>query len=131
MENDYLFIVEELLDGREPVTDQMIQLLIEEDQKKLLVSLIAIPKNLENRACRPRYLPVESKKYTDAVRAIHSDFKDRKDSKVDVFYGERELHFLDILVCALDGNAKSKDIIELLKLMSAEVMQGSLADGRD
>ena len=46
LKQDYTFMVEEILDGQVPVTDKIIALLLKENQKKLLVNLISIPKNI-------------------------------------------------------------------------------------
>jgi len=45
LENDYTFMIEEILDGLMPITSKMIELMLQEKQIKLLTSLIAIPKN--------------------------------------------------------------------------------------
>jgi len=45
LENDYTFMIEEILDGSVPVTSKIIELLLKEKQIKLLTSLISIPKS--------------------------------------------------------------------------------------
>jgi hypothetical protein len=56
-------MIEEILDGQVPVTDRMIKLLLKENQKKLLIKLIAIPEH-SRRAKRPKYICLDSKKYS-------------------------------------------------------------------
>lgn len=47
----------------------------------------------------------------------------------DIFQGEREIHFTDIINVALETNEKSQSIIELISLMRSEVSQNNLPDG--
>jgi hypothetical protein len=56
LERDYTFVVEDLMDGRAPVTNKMIELMLIENQFKLLTSLIAV--NPRSGATRPQLLNV-------------------------------------------------------------------------
>lgn len=60
-------MIEEILDGQVPVTDRMIKLLLKENQKKLLIKLIAIPEH-SRRAKRPKYICLDSKKYSQSIK---------------------------------------------------------------
>jgi len=52
-------MVEEILDGRVPVTDKIIELILKDKQLKLLIRLISIPKNLQERCFRPKYFNLD------------------------------------------------------------------------
>ena len=100
LQNDYQFIVSDMLDGRAPITNKIVELLIRENQKKLLVSLISIPKNLEASHTRPKYFHLDSKQYQQAIREA---FLRAKSPMAEVYggMGEKELHFQDIIAIAL------------------------------
>ena len=72
--------------------------MLHEGQKKLLVGLITKP-------IRPLYLPPS-----------YSSLKTTNSTK-----DHRELHFIDIVECALHNNTKSVVIIEILRLMQNEI----------
>jgi hypothetical protein len=59
LERDYIFILEDLLDGRAPVTSEMVAHMLLEGHLKLLVKLIAVP--LHGSAVRPQYLNLKVK----------------------------------------------------------------------
>jgi hypothetical protein len=61
-------MVEEILDGRVPVTDKIIELLLKDKQFKLLVRLISIPKSIKERCFRPKYFNLDQRKYIYNVR---------------------------------------------------------------
>jgi hypothetical protein len=66
LERDYAFITEDLTDGRAPITNKMIELMLVENQKKLLVNLIAANED----KIRPRFLSLEQKKYQGNIKKI-------------------------------------------------------------
>lgn len=129
LEKDIVFIVEDLLDGRVPITNQMIKLLLKEGQKKLLVSLLS---DKNPRATRPKYLCLESKKFSQNIKKLIGStsshiFSDK--SQIDLFQGEREICFMDMVMCALEMGEKNDSIIELLQFMRNEVTAKNLPDG--
>jgi hypothetical protein len=96
LERDYTFIVEDLMDGRMPVTPKMIELLLIENQKKLLASLIA--ETLSSSASRPRFADVEVNKYRNAVKHVigsHLHLLDEEDE--DGLKGMKPLTAIDIV----------------------------------
>mmetsp|Transcript_37710 Transcript_37710/g.57743 ORF Transcript_37710/g.57743 Transcript_37710/m.57743 type:complete len:157 (-) Transcript_37710:1989-2459(-) len=46
IKNEYAFMVEEILDGRAVVTNQMVELMLRENQIRRLVHLVAIPRDM-------------------------------------------------------------------------------------
>ena len=52
-------MVEDILDGRVPVTDKIIELLLKDKQLKLLIRLISIPKGMQERSYRPKYFNLD------------------------------------------------------------------------
>ena len=68
IQNEYSFMVEEILDGRAGVTPTMIELLLNEKQYKSLISLISIPKHRIEQAYRPKFIDLKNKMYGDAIK---------------------------------------------------------------
>jgi len=125
LERDYTFIVEDLMDGRMPVTPKMIELLLIENQKKLLASLIA--ETLSSYASRPRFLDVEVNKYRNAVKnVIGSHLLDEEDE--DGLKGMKPLTAIDIVRIALDMKLNTTDMVELLKILRNEIKGSKVAD---
>jgi len=57
-----------------------------------------------------------------------TDLKDDQD--MEIFRGERDLHFNDIINCALDCQDKSDTIIELLQNLKNEINKNNTEDGK-
>jgi hypothetical protein len=119
-------MVEEILNGKIPVTDRIIGLLLRENQKKLLINMIAIPRGTENKACRPKYFMRGEKKYSHGLRkafgrsstTVKGLDKDGAPSAPES--GDKELDFNDIVDVALAQREKGQCVIDLMSLMKSE-----------
>ena len=88
LQNEYDFMVDEILDGRTPVTNKVIELLIKQDQKQRLIQLIAIPKDREEYACRPKFIEVDDikrqMKSNKLKNALNMDKRESLDQNIDM-----------------------------------------------
>lgn len=130
--HEHTFVVQDLLDGRAAITDQMVEALFAANQHKQLVQLIAIPKARQLVAIRPRFIPLNSVKYREnlfnRLGASGRDFfKKRKpqlrdkSEGLEILKNENEIRFIDIVSCGLAHGEKTRSIIELVKLMRNEI----------
>ena len=62
------FVIEDLLDGRAPVTNKMVELLVLEEQYRLLVNMICLP--IGSKACRPHFINEEKQDYSNKIKQI-------------------------------------------------------------
>lgn len=97
-DKDLIFMVEIILE-RSRITRDIIQVMVQEDQNNMLVSLVSK---------RPRPLYVDLNQIEGAAN--------KKDQTV-----QRELHFNDIIEASLDAKAKSQTIIHMIKRMKNEI----------
>ena len=102
----------------------MIEVLLQEDKKKLLVNLIAVP--VTGAATRPRYLNLDTKSYRQNLKKAlgmgsNISILQSENKQEDLMIGYPEIHTLDIINIAIDMSLKSTEIIELLKLMRNEI----------
>ena len=124
----------EILNGKVPVTDRMIALLLRENQHKLLVNMIVIPRGTEQRACRPKYFERGDKKYIHGIRSVFGrssttikDLEKNKGVSGGPETGDKELEFKNIIEIALSEREKSQTIIDLMSLMKTEQAHGPSA----
>lgn len=64
----YAFVLEDLLDGRAPVTNKMVELLILEGQDHILADMICIP--IGSKACRPEFILEAKQEYSNKIKQI-------------------------------------------------------------
>ena len=143
IKDDLAFIVEDLLDGRAPITDRMVNYLLSMKQYKTLIELISIPKSRSMVATRPKWLVTETRRALKAFRdatgtqltslrfARKSEryLEDKKASiNQDYIQGDREISFLDIINQALMIGEKTRALMELMKSMKNEVIQKNITD---
>ena len=114
VDRDYQFIIEDVLDGRAPVTNTMIKTLLDENQKKTLVNLIAISK--DSNSTRPKYINLDKKNYRNNLKKALGMGANmsilEEDNKDDE--GIPEIHTIDIINIALKMNMRSSEMVELL-----------------
>ena len=123
-------MIEEILDGRAAVSPAMIELLLNEKQYKILISMIAIPRHMVHKASRPKFIDPKKHIYGNAIDQLFSrsdTSRIRKDEK-DFKEKEMDIHFNDVLQIAFKMEIKTANIIELLRLMRKEVSQKNLQD---
>ena len=61
IKDEFSFILEDLLDGRAPVTDKMVNCLLTSKQYKSLIELISIPRSRANSTVRPKWLVTDTR----------------------------------------------------------------------
>ena len=125
IERDFDFIVEEMLDGRIPVTNKMIEVLLENEKNRILINMISIRKETTNQ--RPRYFAVGKKSAGTGIAALFGNkaikvgdyFNDEKED--DELLGLPELSFDTIVHTALKIDTKTEQLVTLITMMKKEV----------
>lgn len=113
IERDFDFIVEEMLDGRIPVTEQMIEILLQNDKNRMLIELISIRKDSTNS--RPKYFTLGKRSSKTGIQALLGTNKAIKvgdffndEKKDDELLGLPELSFDTIIHIALKIDTKTE-----------------------
>ena len=114
------------MDGRAHVTNKMVELLVIENQKDLLINLICIP--LYSKATRPEFIHEEKQEYSNKIKQAFGNmadgggkvkFKPSTQERLKEAAGQsmedlNVLEFIEIVKIAIDLHQKSTWIEKLL-----------------
>lgn len=124
VQNEYYFMVDEILDGRAYVTPQMLEFLLQEEQHHRLINMIVIPRNLAERCSVPKFLDNKDAVYRQQLKKIFAS--SRKQNIVGEPEQVRDLHFNDIVGVAFSIDSKTNVLIKLIGLMRREAKSNEI-----